>query len=63
MPFVLPPEPVQESIVSVLSALDEKVAIHAEISARAADLRDRLSPLLLTGSLPRSYGAPHGDDR
>lgn len=63
MPFVLPPEPVQESIGSVLSALDEKIAIHAEISRRASELRDQLSPLLLTGSLPQPYGARPEDDR
>lgn len=63
LPLVLPPLPVQESIGGVLSALDEKMAIHAEISRRAGELRDQLSPLLLTGSLPQSYGAFLRDDQ
>ncbi|GAA4619418.1 hypothetical protein GCM10023195_87780 [Actinoallomurus liliacearum] len=63
LPLVLPPMPVQESIGGVLSALDEKMAVHAEISRCAGELRDQLSPLLLTGALPASYGARPGDDR
>ncbi len=64
LPFVLPPMIVQESIGSVLSALDEKIAIHDEISRRTTELRDRLSPLLLTGALsPRDGERPERDGR
>ncbi|MEV5704503.1 restriction endonuclease subunit S [Actinoallomurus sp. NPDC052274] len=63
MPLVLPPVPVQEAIGGVLSALDEKAALHAEISRRTGELRDQLSPLLLTGALPKPYEARLRGDR
>jgi restriction endonuclease S subunit len=50
MPVVLPPGVVQSAIGEVLSALDEKVAVHDQISRTAAALRDSLIPWLVAGS-------------
>lgn len=50
MPVVLPPGAVQSAIGEVLSAVDEKVAIHDQISRTTAALRDSLIPLLVVGS-------------
>jgi restriction endonuclease S subunit len=50
MPVVLPPSAVQSAIGEVLGALDEKVAVHDQISRTAAALRDSLIPLLMVGS-------------
>jgi type I restriction enzyme, S subunit len=62
--LVIPPPSVQESVGGLLAALDEKIAIHKEISLKTAEFRDLLSPLFLTGSLPHPYSEQlGGDDR
>lgn len=60
LPLVIPPSSVQASVGDVLTSLDKKIAVHEEISRKAAELRDLLSPLLLTGSLPNTYGEQIG---
>lgn len=50
MPVVLPPVAVQSIVAEALGALDEKIAVHNQISRTTAELRDALLPLLLTGS-------------
>jgi restriction endonuclease S subunit len=52
MPMVIPPASVQSAVAEVLSALDEKVAVHFQISRTTAALRDAVLPHLLDGSLP-----------
>ncbi|HEX4102459.1 MAG TPA: restriction endonuclease subunit S [Pseudonocardiaceae bacterium] len=49
MPIVLPPLSAQCRIGEVLDALDDKIAVHDQISTATAALRDSLSPLLMTG--------------
>ncbi|MGH3908361.1 MAG: restriction endonuclease subunit S [Pseudonocardiaceae bacterium] len=51
MPVVLPPVAVQSVTAEVLGALDEKIAVHDQISRTTAELRDALLPILLTGSV------------
>jgi type I restriction enzyme, S subunit len=62
LPLVIPPPSVQASVGGVLTSLDKKIAVHEEISRKAAELRDLLSPLLLTGALPNTYGEQRGGD-
>jgi restriction endonuclease S subunit len=62
LPLVIPPSSVQASVGSVLNSLDKKIALHEEISRKAAELRDLLSPLLLTGSLPDTFSEQHGGE-
>lgn len=51
MPVVVPPASVQSAIAEVLGALDEKIAIHDQISRTTAALRDSVLALLITSSL------------
>jgi restriction endonuclease S subunit len=51
MPVVLPPVAVQSVVAEVLGALDEKIAVHDQISRNTAELRDALLPLLLANSV------------
>lgn len=51
MPVVLPPAAVQSVVAEVLGALDEKIAIHDQISRTTAELRDALLPLLLNSQV------------
>ena len=54
LPVLVPPIEVQLEISDVLGALDEKIAVHSEICRSVTELRDLLSPLLLTGAIPPS---------
>jgi type I restriction enzyme, S subunit len=51
MLMVIPPSSVQSAVADVLCALDEKIAIHHQISRTTAALRDAVLPRLLDGSL------------
>lgn len=51
LPVLMPPLDAQHAIGDVLGALDEKVAVHDQISRTTAQLRDSLLSLLLTGSV------------
>jgi type I restriction enzyme, S subunit len=59
MPVVLPPAEIQSMVGDVLGALDEKIAVHRQISSTTAALRDSLLPLLLNRSA--HPGRDHGD--
>ena len=52
LPLVLPPLAAQNAVADILDALNEKIAVHGEISRTTAKLRDVLAPALLTGALP-----------
>jgi type I restriction enzyme, S subunit len=49
MPIAVPPPTIQSRIAVVLGALDEKVAVHEQISKTSSALRDSLLPLLPAG--------------
>jgi restriction endonuclease S subunit len=51
LPLVVPPRTAQAAIGDILGVLDEKIAIHDQISRTSAALRDSLLPLLVTGSI------------
>jgi restriction endonuclease S subunit len=51
MPVVIPPAAVQSAIADVLGALDDKIAVHDQISTTAATLRDSVLPLLFAESM------------
>ncbi len=51
MPVTFPALSVQSAVTEVLRALDEKIAIHDQISRTTAALRDAVLPLLLNGTL------------
>jgi hypothetical protein len=51
---VLPPWDTQRNITAALDLLDEKAALHEEISRTTARLRDTLAPVFLTGASLRS---------
>jgi type I restriction enzyme, S subunit len=46
---VIPPVAVQSDAAEMLGALDEKIAVHDQISRTTAELRDALLPLLAVG--------------
>ncbi len=50
LPLILPPAEIQVIVAEVVSAIDEKIAIHEEIVKTTAALRDAVIPLLLAGS-------------
>lgn len=50
LPVVVPPARTQSTIAEVFSALDERIAVHEQISRTTARLRDALLPDLLTRS-------------
>jgi restriction endonuclease S subunit len=54
LPIVVPPRSTQTAVGEVLSALDEKIRVHTEISRATAELRDALAPLLMTGAATRA---------
>ncbi|MFZ0121072.1 MAG: restriction endonuclease subunit S [Pseudonocardiaceae bacterium] len=56
MPVVFPPMAMQSLVTEVLGALDEKVAVHDQISRTTAKLRDALLPLLLGDSVKARLG-------
>jgi type I restriction enzyme, S subunit len=47
LPVVVPPRVTQATIGDIMSALDDKVALHREIVENTEELRDSLLPLLL----------------
>jgi hypothetical protein len=47
LPVVVPPEAVQASFAETLSSLDDKIAVHEQISRTTAALRAALLPQLL----------------
>jgi restriction endonuclease S subunit len=58
LPVVIPPEVVQARVADTLSPLDDKIAVHEQISRTTATLRDVLLPRLLSGA--DSVGAADG---
>jgi restriction endonuclease S subunit len=48
LPVLVPPRAVQATIGDIMSALEDKVALHREIVEVTEQLRDSLLPLLLT---------------
>ncbi|MBP0455561.1 restriction endonuclease subunit S [Kitasatospora sp. RG8] len=51
-PVNIPPPEEEAGISAVLEGLAEKIAVHEEIARVTTDLRNLLSPLLLTGAMP-----------
>jgi hypothetical protein len=50
LPVVVPPDDVQARVAETLSALDDKIIIHQQISRTTADLRDAVLLRLLPGA-------------
>jgi restriction endonuclease S subunit len=55
LPVSLPPLSVQRAICHALVTLNDSIEAHQRICETAAELRDALLPLLLSGELPVSY--------
>lgn len=50
LPIVVPPAGLQATVAEILSALDEKIIVHEQISRTTEDLRDAVLLRLLTGA-------------
>jgi restriction endonuclease S subunit len=59
MPVVMPPTGVRMLVADIVAALDDKIAVHDEISRTTSALRAALLPLLLNGSMTGGL-APDG---
>lgn len=51
MPVVMPPMGVRMAVADIVASLDDKIAVHDEISRTTSALRAALLPLLLNGSM------------
>jgi hypothetical protein len=59
LPLVLPPRESQHAIADTLEALDKKITAHRKIAQIATEMRDTLTPALLTGAISPDGTTPY----